>query len=125
MRRPSHTANNSKIENSRFYFDASEASFVYKSPLKEMELISMPEDPEDNMEWLNCKIGKVDYVAKQNLKLASLAFLRWKKMIYSVMNLGQGQRYYDRALASEDGVHKAELWLMSLTLARRRDDGVC
>ena len=33
------------------------------------------------------------------------------------MNLGQRQRYYDRALASEDGVHKAELWLMSLTLA--------
>ena len=44
MRRPLHTANNSKIENSRFSFDASEASFVYKSPLKEMELISMPED---------------------------------------------------------------------------------
>ena len=43
MRRPSHTANNSKIENSRFSFDASEASYVYK-PLKEMELIAMPED---------------------------------------------------------------------------------
>ena len=26
---------------------------------------------------------------------------------------------------SRDGVYKAELWLMSLTLARRRDDGVC
>ena len=44
MRRPLHTANNSKIENSRFYFDASEASFVYKSSWKEMELIAMPED---------------------------------------------------------------------------------
>ena len=62
-----------------------------------MELISMPED-NDGMTQNRIRSS-----------LHSLFFKMKKKKIYSVMNLGQGQRYYDRALASEDGVHKAEL----------------